>query len=382
MASIHKLKDSGGKRVVYRVKWRENGRQTSYTALTPREANRVKALVEAHGTFTDEMARPDVPTVAQWCDRYLEQATRPSADTVEGYRRMLARHVTPALGELAITAVTPEVARHWVNGLRMADKTRHNVVSLFSGVLRTAVEDGYLTRNPLSSIRLPRTDPPTDFRLLTPDQLRVLVSEIPEKYRPLVVTLAGTGMRWGEAAALNVGDVDLAAGVARVTKAVKHRARQDDAPGLPKTRRSVRQVALPPQVAAVLGPLTLRPADAPLFTNSVGKRVRRSTFHGSVWSPALDRAQDPARHGDLALPHRPRIHDLRAFATTWMIDHGIQIDLVADQLGHQSISTTFNVYRRINPEAARRVAAAMGEVLGRLDQPQVVAEPERLAVDP
>lgn len=379
MASIHSRTTADGI-TTYRVKWREGGKQTSREAPTMRAAKRIKAIVEAHGRWVDLDAVAEVPTLGEWADHYLMHNTRANDGTIRDYRRLLDRHVLPDLGELPLTAVTPDVLRRWVKGLDMADKTRANIFGLLSAVLGTAVEARHLSANPCRAIRLPRTDRPAEKVLITPSDLGLILRELPERYRPLIVLLAGTGMRWGEATALDVADVDLMADppVARITKAVKHRARQTDDPGLPKTARSVREVALPPDVVKALGPLWARPGDEPLFTNTRGKRLRNSTFHTSVWQPALDRASDAERHGDARLTVRPRIHDLRAFATTWLIEAGVPIDVVADQLGHEHIGTTFGIYRRVNRENARKAAAAMQGVLSRIpdgeDDPQVAEQ--------
>jgi integrase len=56
-----------------------------------------------------------------------------------------------------------------------------------------------------------------------------------------------------------------------------------------------------------------------------------------------------------------------------MIEGGVPIDIVADQLGHESVTTTFNIYRRVNPESGRKAAAAMDAVLGRVNTPEIDA---------
>jgi integrase len=249
----------------------------------------------------------------------------------------------------------------------MSDKTRANVTAVLSGVLESAVPD-WLPANPWRKVRLPRTDGPRDRHFLTAADFGIILAEIPEHYRPLVAVLGTTGMRWGEAAALTVADLDLSSGlpVLRVSKAVKHRARQGDAPGTPKTQRSVRFVTGPAELADVLRAQTAgRAKTDPLFPTVKGKRLRNSTFHTLVWQPALDRARGKG------LAFRPRIHDLRAAATTWLIEGGMRPDEVADMMGHESVDTTMRIYRRSNPQAGRKAAAAMAHILEQATRPQL-----------
>jgi integrase len=372
VASIHPRPRSDGS-TSYQVRWLEHGRQQATTAPTERAAKRVKAIIEATGTYVDAMGRTDVPTVTEQAASYLAHGSRGNDSTLEGYRRIIARHIEPAFGDVAITALTPAMLTAWGNKLPGSDKTRANITAVLSGILKSAVPD-WLPANPWDKVRLRKTDGPRDQRVLSTEDFRLILEEVPEHYRPLVATLGMTGMRWGEAAALTVGDLSIDRADPRqddglpkfsVTKAIKHRAHQDDEPGRPKTARSVRLVTGPPQLADVLRPLLDRPATAPLFPTVTGKRIRNSTFHTLIWQPALDRAQAKG------LSFRPRIHDLRAACTTWLIEGGVPIDIVADMLGHESVTTTFGIYRRVNPESGRKAAAAMGAVLERVVTPAI-----------
>jgi integrase len=358
MASIHPRTSRTGA-TTFQVRWREAGRQTSREAPTLPAARRLKALVEAHGTYADGMAIAGVPTVAEQAEEYLQHHTRGNDDTRRDYRRIFDQHIAPTFADLAVSAVTPQLLTAWGAGLVMADKTRANVTAVMSGILESAVPE-WLPANPWRKVRLQKRDGPRETHFLTSADFALILAEIPEGFRLLVTTLATTGLRWGELAALDVRDLDLRgpAPVLKVTKAVKHRDKQGDEPGIPKTRKAVRHVTAPAELADVFrAAVNGRRIYDPLFTNTVGRRVRRSTFHGSVWSPALDRAQGKG------LAFRPRIHDLRAAATTWLIEAGMRPDEVADLMGHESIDTTLRIYRRMNPESGRRAAAAMSRVL-------------------
>lgn len=344
--------------MAYQVRWREGSKQRSVVAVDEPAAQRIRRIVEATGTWREDMAPPTVPSVREQAEHWLRVGTRANAATLEDYRRALERHVLPVFGDLAVTAITPELVTVWARGLPVADKTRHNVMALLSGVLASAVPE-WIPTNPVSRAKVPRMDPPKQRRPLSPADFGLILAEIPDHYRPLVATLALTGLRWGEAAALTVGDVTVHDGRCgfHVVKAVKHRARQGDPPGRPKTDRSVRTVWGPPDLTPAILPLLERPADAWLFTAPRGGRIMQSTFYQLVWSKALDRAQ--AR----GLGFRPRVHDLRAAATTWMIESGLPADVVADQLGHATMAMTLDVYRRVDPDRSRRAADAMGVVL-------------------
>jgi integrase len=75
-------------------------------------------------------------------------------------------------------------------------------------ILRSAVESGYLARNPCVGVKLPRMQVP-EMRFVTAEQVEALAPAIDESYRVLVNTLAYGGLRWGEAVALRRGRCEL-----------------------------------------------------------------------------------------------------------------------------------------------------------------------------
>lgn len=87
------------------------------------------------------------------------------------------------------------------------------------------------------AFRLPRrtSHERIEHRYLTHDEFSHLLGCVHTHYRPLLMTLAVTGMRWGEAEALTVADVDLAGATTRINKAAKWQAiRPADRSGRPR----------------------------------------------------------------------------------------------------------------------------------------------------
>ena len=89
----------------------------------------------------------------------------------------------------------------------------HRVLYL---ILELAVRDGRISRNPAAGVRLPKTTR-SERRFLTRDEVFRLadaaaeypIPEIGQQYRVLMLVLAFCGLRWGEAAGLKVGRLDL-----------------------------------------------------------------------------------------------------------------------------------------------------------------------------
>jgi integrase len=73
-------------------------------------------------------------------------------------------------------------------------------------ILDDAVRDRMLPSNPSRGVRLPAKAPRRHV-YLTAQQLGILANEV-GRYKSLVLLLGVGGLRWGEAAALRVGDID------------------------------------------------------------------------------------------------------------------------------------------------------------------------------
>ena len=172
--------------------------------------------------------------------------------------------------------------------------------------------------------------------------------------------MVGTGLRWGEATALTVADVDLDPGAAsvRVTKAWKRGEQGTFRLGGPKTRRSRRTVTLPVDVLAAVAPLCAsRSGDDLLFTGRKGARVAHQNFHGRVWTPL--RAVLPEHR-------RPTIHDLRHTHASMLIKAGVPLPVIQRRLGHESIQTTIDVYGHLDASAGAVAAEAANRALADL----------------
>lgn len=197
------------------------------------------------------------------------------------YRTITAQNIAPTIGVLPLQSITESTIAGWVQGLTGSGKTIANKHGFLSGALAAAVRAGHITANPCEGRRLPRTER-EEMCFLEPGDFALLLHYIVDRWEPLVTMLVSTGLRWGEATALQVGDVDRAQGTVRVVRAWKYTSGDGHRMGPPKSRRSVRTVRLSLQTMDLLEPLLSRDADEPLFTNARGGPVRSAMFHDNV----------------------------------------------------------------------------------------------------
>ena len=194
-----------------------------------------------------------------------------------------------------------------------------------SAALDHAVRSGRIRSNPARGLGLPRPGK-RDYVYLTHAQVRELADET-GRWHLLVLVLAYTGLRWGEATALRVCDVDLGRRRIDVRRAFSD-VGSTIVLGTPTSHQS-RTVPVPRFIAAELATATTgKHPDELVFTVPNGSLVRQSNWRRAVFLPARSRA---------GLSDRFRVHDLRHTAASLMIQASYPPKMLQEILGHASI---------------------------------------------
>lgn len=118
-------------------------------------------------------------------------------------------HVAPVWGDREIFTIRRSEVQDWVS--EVATERSSTVViralGVLAGILDVAIDDRRLATNPARQIRdLPRRGPGKRRVYLTHDQVATLAAC--SAHPTMVLTLAYTGLRWGEATALRVRAVN------------------------------------------------------------------------------------------------------------------------------------------------------------------------------
>jgi integrase len=227
--------------------------------------------------------------------------------------------------------------------------TVKRILGALSCVYTFALRRGYVNSHPFERLEHDERPHPlqSDQRVLTQSEFARLFVASTRRYRPFLLTGAFTGMRLSEVLRLSWDDVDFAVGVVRVRHQLA-RGRRGASPRRipPKTRASVREIPLLPQLAAVLrhhkpGSRFTCGSDyvfatgngTPFIHHNVSKRVLRR----AAADAGLDR---PGR--------RVRSHDLRhTFASHLIIELRLDVVQVSRILGHARTSMTLDTYTHV-----------------------------------
>lgn len=238
-----------------------------------------------------------------------------------------------------------------IANLSSASARKH--VLVLRGILDEAVREGRLGRNPAADVKLP-PEQSRPMRVLEPGQVVDLAETFPAHYRPLVLTAAFVGLRWGELAGLRVGNVDPLRRTITVSEQLIEVSGHLEW-GPPKTQSAVRTVSVPSTVAETVGEHMATKAvrmSGLVFPTVQGRPLRRSNFRRR-WKPRVERLFGGAELDGLVF------HELRHTAASLAIAEGAHPLTVKERLGHSSITVTMDRYGHMFPAQDEAVAEAL-----------------------
>jgi integrase len=274
-----------------------------------------------------ENAKPSSVTLATYANPWLaDRDLKPRTRAL--YRNLLDRRILPALGSKPRAGLTAADIRSWhADQAGDMPTARAHAYALLRTILGSAVLDGLLPANPCHIRSASGTTRRHRIEPATLPQLELIICNMPERYRLMILLASWCALRFGELTELRRGDLDLSHAKVRVTRGVTW---IDGKPtiGAPKSNAGIRDVAIPPHlVPAVRQHLQDHVGwgkDALLFSTAHGKQIGR----GGAFQKHWERARKAAGRDDL------RFHDLRHTGAVMAAQSGATIAELMGRLGH------------------------------------------------
>ena len=154
-------------------------------------------------------------TLAELCYLYLEHTKGYKKSRQTDYSK-ISNYIVPQLGETNLSDISRLQIQRYINdlvNLKASTKNRH--LALWKAMFSFAVEYGYIERSPVAGMRAYK-EPASLRRAMEPEEfaafIPVLKGEIlvePRDTLSLIMLLAFTGMRLGEARAALIEDVNV-----------------------------------------------------------------------------------------------------------------------------------------------------------------------------
>jgi integrase len=278
--------------------------------------------------------------------------------TVAGYESLLDTIVLPRWKDVPLRDIRYDEIQVWVSSLSMDGSMRfegrglspsrvRQAHQLVGAALKFAVKAGHLKSNPADEVELPKL-PEVEQRFLTHEQLyRVAMAS--GHLRTMILVLGYCGLRFGEAAALRAGHVDVEARRITVRRSVTYVRKRGLIEGPTKNHES-RTVPIPHSVARLLATEVEN-----LDTDSLVFRPKRGDYL------TLGQARYRFKLAVAAVDGLDgiRLHDLRHTCASLSIRAGANVKVLQKLLGHKTATQTLDRYGHLFPDDLDAVAEAL-----------------------
>ncbi|MDM8535992.1 tyrosine-type recombinase/integrase [Desulfobacterales bacterium HSG17] len=312
----------------------------------------------------DNNEQPAIPIFKDYAETWLG-VTVPvtcKSSTHKDYVSIMNIHVLPVFRNTPVDDITKMMVKKFLMEKiqkGFASSTVSHMKSCISGPLSLAVDDEVIAANPAQRLGklFKKKVIKDDINPLTSKELSTLLSTFKEKYQdhfPVALTMARTGMRFGECLGLKWKDVDFDNRSIDVSRTFS-RCKID----VPKNGKS-RTVDMSNQLTAVLQKFKeqkkaeVNGSTFPewVFTNSKGNPLDMNNWRKRVFYRTLKTAG----------VRQVRVHDLRHTYATLLIQAGESLAYVRDQLGHHSIQVTVDIYGHLTPGGNKAAVDRLDDV--------------------
>jgi len=268
----------------------------------------------------------------------------------------------PGIGSIPAARLTSADVERFLGGLAGAGysaSTIRQTRAVLARALRRARRAGLVSRNAAELADLPRGGRVRKSRAMTSEQVAALLGlDLTPWWRAYIVTAVMTGLRPGEMLGLRWADIG--PDVIRVRSAARRRDGQMVLAGL-KTDASRRTLAKPAMAGAVLD-RHKRAQAAGRLQAGAGWEDLGVVFAGPTGRPAwlqdVNRGlKDLCERAGLGRDWQPR--ETRHTFVSALSDAGVDIEKIADAVGHVNSNVTKGVYRHQLADVVSETATVM-----------------------
>jgi integrase len=325
----------------------------SVNQMRKSEAKRkLRTLLEEMGINTDshleriESAARTFATEGAWWKENRLPLCKPSFQEAAGSH--LDKYLLPRFGSLPLAAIDEKrvqefiadmtrVEYKWPNGVsrKLSPKTIRNVIGVLKLILGEKVWRDW-------NLALPEI-PVKEQRCFSPDEMRRIVDAADGQWHVLFATLAGTGMRCGEAFGLHVDDLDLVTGRIFIRRSVWNGEEVSV-----KTKRGYRAVNIEPALVQMLAAHLGGRKSGRVFETHAGTPFCKSNVRRKLNQILTKLNLAPAG-----------LHSFRHGRVSVLQENGVPGDLILEWVGHSNLRTTSR-YTHFRDEFRQQVANDVG----------------------
>jgi integrase len=275
-------------------------------------------------------------TFKEYVDWWLNRRGYLKPSTLRTYRSVL-KNYTDEIGYMTLGEITATMLAELVS--RAGEpKTQLNHIALLRVFFKDAITYGFLLDSPAEKVNRPKIQK-KEMHFLSPEECTRLIQATNGRTKAIIELALLTGMRRGEIFGLKWGDL-------KGEYIEVRRSRYGGRDVSPKSPHSIRRIPLALSLKKDLQSLDDGCSDY-IFNFNADNFVKRQ------FKPALKKAG----------VRRIRFHDLRHTFAALMISRGANPKFLQEVMGHESFSTTMNMYGHLYPTEHREVIESLTDLL-------------------
>jgi len=289
---------------------------------------------------------PSEKSLYAYCKEWYETYKKPSlkrSNTKLKYEGSLKRLENADIANVMLKDLSLELIQKYYNELKEQGKSEATIRithALINGALEHAEDTKKILKNYARKAIIPKddTDNEGNVKALTESELAAFLDDMSKRshYYMFALFMANTGLRPGEAIALNRSDLNLKENKVKVTKTYNKEAKgkiQDAT----KTKSSRRTVPVPSNIIKLMKVYMLKQkkqsSSDPLFQTTSGTRL----------TPRNVLRQFKAA-GERIGCEWINLHTMRHTFASRLFKKKVDIKVISKLLGHKDVATTYDIY--------------------------------------
>lgn len=294
------------------------------------------------GTYVDQSEKSLYVYCKEWYELYKEPSLTRS-NTKLKYDGSLKRLEISTIANVMLKDLSLELIQKYYNDLKKQGKSEATIKithTLINGALEHAEETKKILKNYARKAIIPKTDieDEDEIRALTEKQEKMFLEDMAVRshYYMFALFMLNTGLRPGEAIALNRPDLIIKGNKVKVAKTYNKDAK-NKVQNSTKTQSSKRTIPVPKNIIKLMKVYMLKQKKKgesdPLF----------QTLNGTRLTPRNVLRQFKAA-GERIGCEWVNLHTMRHTFASKLFKEGVDIKVISKLLGHKDVSTTYNIY--------------------------------------
>jgi Site-specific recombinase XerD len=299
---------------------------------------------------------PKILSFEQLYNFYIEdKQKRIKETTIKTVTYIVKTHIMNNFKDRNIYDITTNDIRTWHNYIldkNYSDNYNKKLHTVFSEIMNYAVKYFNLNYNVLTKVGLlpKRNNNVKEMLIYTQVEFEKFDSVIDDiTFKALFNTLYWTGLRKGEAFALNWNDIDFDNKTININKTLAYVQGKERYLTSPKNATSNRKILIDNNLLQLLKELQ------EIQKQVAGYNDNFVVFGGVKYLGNETVRRRKKKYSELANVKEIRLHDFRHSHASWLINNGANIVLVAKRLGHKDTQMTLNTYTHLFPNAEQDI---------------------------